>query len=852
MRPCFRGGPASPPVITRETTTLPSFLKRFRFRPCRCLGTAALGLALLATSPAWAQDAAALRTAGVAAARAGDLTEGRRLLEAALAAAPGDRAALADLVVVLSWAGRDREALARFDTLPAPPPHAMAAAAVSARRSRQAARAVALYRQAIAAGDTGTETRLGLALAEAARGDRAAARAAIAEAEANDHGNPRIPQVAAEIARPTVTAPAGADLARIDALLNAGRAFDALQILDASLRIAPRDPGLRRREALALAAVGAPELALVRGAGLLTEPETRRIRGAANAFLVRWGTQVESPTPNDPAARHARTDAAIAALDAAIAAWLPLGPDAAGAVRVARVDRLVALRDRDRMDDVLAEAAVLSAAAPLPGYAREAVGDALLNRRRPEEAELEYRAALEADPGALNPSLGLFYALSEQRRWAEARAIVDRLDRDIPAYRAVRGPEPPSAEWDRIEAVTSDALWRMWGDDLAGAEAVAAPLAAAAPMNSSLRALRGDIWRMRGWTNRSIEEYETALTNAPDALDLRIGLAEALFDARRWSEARVAVATLATQYPENAAVRRLARRIVVHDMRTLEVVVTGGLNRTGSNPELDIAARLWSAPIAENYRVFGGVLMRRADTNAGDITAWRSTAGVEWRGPGAIVTGGVSLDQQGVDRGGAFLRAVVRLSDHWSLEADAELTAADTPLAALAAGIHADAAGTAIVWRASDLREAGASFRAMRFSDDNVRLIGFVRWQERVLNLPEWKLDLQPYAYATSNSEQGGPYYNPESDLETGATAALTWSAWKRYEQELRVRFIATAGGYWQQNYGWSPLVALRWENQHVLSDTFSFAYGAGWVSRDYDGRREDGVSVTGLLRWRF
>ncbi len=66
------------------------------------------------------------------------------------------------------------------------------------------------------------------------------------------------------------------------------------------------------------------------------------------------------------------------------------------------------------------------------------------------------------------------------------------------------------------------------------------------------------------------------------------------------------------------------------------------------------------------------------------------------------------------------------------------------------------------------------------------------------------------------------------------------------------MRFVATAGGYWQENFGWSPLVALRWENQHVLSDTFSLAYGAGWVSRDYDGRREDGLSVTGLLRWRF
>lgn len=805
-----------------------------------------LALALLSAPPAQAQDAVALRAAGVAAARAGDTAEGQRLLEAALATAPDDAGALADLVVVLSWAGQDRQALAHFTTLRDPPAYAIAAAAVAARRSGQAARAVVLYRHAIAAGETGTETRLGLALAEAAQGDAVAARTTLAEAEAADPGNPRIAQVAAEIARPP--APPSI-LPRIDALLDAGHPFDALALLEPALRAAPHDAALRRREALALAAVGAPELALVRGAGTLTPAEQRRIQGAANAFLVRWGGQVESATPNDPVARYARTDAAIAALDAAIAAWEPLGPEAAGAVRAARIDRLVALRDRGRMQEVITEAAVLD---PLPAYAREAVGDALLNRRRPEEAATEYRAALEADPGALNPSLGLFYALSEQRRWAEARAIADRLERDTPAFRAVRGPEPPVAEWDRIEAVSAGILWRMWGDDLAGAEAIAGPLAAAAPMNASLRALRGDIWRMRGWTDQAIEEYETALTNAPDALDLRVGLADALFDARRWREARASVETLVTQYPENTAVRRLARRLAIHDMRELEVVVNGGLNRSGSNPELDVGARIWSAPIAEDWRVFGGALMRTGDTNVGHITTWRGTAGLEWRGVDAVITGGVSVDAQGVDRAGGFLRGVFRLSDQWSIEADAEITALDTPLAALASGIYADAAGAGIVWRASDLREAGASFRVMRFSDDNIRLIGFVRWQERVLNLPDWKLDLQPYAYATQNSEQGTPYYNPESDLETGVTALLTWFAWKRYERELRVRFIATTSGYWQQNYGWSPLIALRWENQHVLSDTFSIVYGAGWVSRDYDGQREDGLTVTGLLRWRF
>lgn len=800
--------------------------------------------------PAFAADPAALRASGVAAARAGDLAEGRRLLEAALAAAPADPATLADLVVVLSWAGQDHEALRRFAALgeDRAPAYAIAAAAVSARRAGQAARAVALYRRAIAGGEAGTETRLGLALALAAAGNAAAARAALAEAEAADPGNPRIARVAADLARPP---PPPAILPQVDAALAARRPFDALLLLDPALRAAPRDAALRRRQALALAAAGAPELALARGGDTLTAEERRRIAGAANAFLVRWGAQVGSPTPRDPVARHARIDAAIAALDAAIATWSPL-PEAAGAVRNARLDRLVALRERGRMAEVLTEAAALSEAGELPAYAREPVGDALLHARRPAEAEVEYRAVLEADPGSLTASLGLFYALSEQRRWAEARAIADRLDRDTPAFLPLRGPEPPVENWERIEAVTAGALWRMWGDDLAGAEAIAVPLAATAPMNSSLRALRGDIWRLRGWTDQALEEYETALTNAPDALDLRLGRAEALLDARRWREARAAIATLAAEFPDNAAVRRLMRRLARHDMRELEATARGGLERGARDPEFDLGLRLYSAPIAEDWRLFAGTALRTGDTPSGRLTSWRALAGVEWRGQDAVVTAGATLDREGVDRGGAFLTLALRLSDQWRIEAAAEATAADTPLAALAAGIHADAARIGITWRQSDLREAAASVRIMRFSDDNTRLIGFARFQERVLNLPDWKLDLQPYAYATRNSRDGAPYFNPDSDLELGLTAALTWIAWKRYDPEFRIRLAATGGGYWQEGFGWSPVIALRWENQHALSDTLSFSYGAGWVRRDYDGRSEESASVLGALRWRF
>ena len=140
----------------------------------------------------------------------------------------------------------------------------------------------------------------------------------------------------------------------------------------------------------------------------------------------------------------------------------------------------------------------------------------------------------------------------------------------------------------------------------------------------------------------------------------------------------------------------------------------------------------------------------------------------------------------------------------------------------------------------------------LRFSDDNTRTIGFLRWTERVVTTPDWRLDLTPYAYATENSRPGGPYFAPERDLETGVTASVAWVAWRRWERDLVVAGSATIGGYWQEDFGWSPVLALRWENRHALSDALAITYGAGWARRDYDGSATDAFSATAALRWRL
>ena len=110
--------------------------------------------------------------------------------------------------------------------------------------------------------------------------------------------------------------------------------------------------------------------------------------------MVRWGAQVRSPT------RRAASTAPMppSRVSTQLLAALPPPPAEAGLRRRLRLDRLVALRDRVRMQEAAEEGEALSADGPLPAYAEEAYADALLYLRRPEAARDAYERVLAQIP----------------------------------------------------------------------------------------------------------------------------------------------------------------------------------------------------------------------------------------------------------------------------------------------------------------------------------------------------------------------------------------------------------------------------------------------------------------------
>lgn len=331
--------------------------------------------------------------------------------------------------------------------------------------------------------------------------------------------------------------------------LKDGRDWDALRAFGEVLRAEPDNAEARAGAAAILdrnrGNHGAAALAGV--------PDWRAADMAA--ARVRWGAEVR---PEAVARRFEGTDRAIADLVVLLAKLRAEPVPDAGLVRRVRLDRMVALRDRVRMAEVIAEAGAL---APLPAYADQAYADALLYERRPEAALAAYDRVLAEDPGNIQALYGRVFALVEQESLREAFAAADAVLKEQPRFRAPAGGPATNPNPEHAYAAQLAAEVRLWGNRPAEGTARLTPLAEGAPASSSFRRSMAGAYAARGWPRRAEAEAEVAASLDPDSLATGIALADAALVRRRLGEAEARVDGLMALAPENRAVQRLDQEL---------------------------------------------------------------------------------------------------------------------------------------------------------------------------------------------------------------------------------------------------------------------------------------------------
>ncbi|MFJ1299186.1 poly-beta-1,6 N-acetyl-D-glucosamine export porin PgaA [Pseudomonadota bacterium AL_CKDN230030165-1A_HGKHYDSX7] len=761
---------------------------------------------------------------------------------------PNDKRAIIDLIVIAGRAGRSAEVIEVYESLGVAIPLPAEALAVVARAYRDEKRwnqALGVYRKGAVPFPHDDTFVLGETMVLADAGQ---------VADAISLGQ-----------RLVAAAPRNPDrrLALSYGYARAQLPYAALEEADRAYQLTPGRNDVKRAYVFALQRAGLPGAALrVARAdpGLLTAAQLRRLEGDEAAELVRMAGL---PARNETE-RHIVADRAIARLDAQINEWTPLGPEAAGDVLRARIDRLHALYVRGHMREVVAEYEALQAqGVNVPRYVNNDVANAYLYLRQPDRAQALFQATATHPTAASDEATdrlvthtGLFYALSENERATEAVASIDAVQDNFDPWLYYKGQEMRMPNDLHLEASRAAAQARLLAGDTRGAQARFDDFVREAPYNSGLRAGRADVLLARERPREAERELKMAETLSPRSLAVEVGQGYTALSLQEWRQADLLAEDVITRYPEDLSARQLARAVALHHKSELQVTATRGLandSAVAGDGETAVETVLYSPPISDDWRVFAGLGYATGKFEEGKGRYRWARTGLQWRVRDVTVEGEVSANNYGFGtKPGLRLTGALDLDDSWQVGASLDWRSRATPLRALTNDVSSNSAAAFVRWRADERREWTFLASPARFSDGNNRYTLGVQGRERLYTAPTLTADLNLDVFASRNTLRDTPYFNPRADLTVLPSVQVTHMLSRRYESVWTQTAAVGAGLYSQRDYGTGGILTLSYGQRWQANDAFAIGATATAISRPYDGDRERELRLVLDMTFRF
>jgi biofilm PGA synthesis protein PgaA len=528
-----------------------------------------------------------------------------------------------------------------------------------------------------------------------------------------------------------------------------------------------------------------------------------------------------------------------------------------------RLDRIYALRNRERWAEVEKETAALRAdGVQIPSFVREAEADSLLALRRPCEARHAYEDVLHSDPKHREAHIGRFFALVEEEKFADAFHEIDQL-----AASEKPGTHQPKQRLTyenekSLEGKILAAQGRYFGAMPMEAWKMLLPLASHAPANAELRTVLGDFADSCGWPRRSAEEIEIAASLAPQEKDTQIALAESAIRRRSWAEARARLATLLEIYPTDANVLRVQRSLKEHDRFELQselhlhheygVPPAATTASTAPGDEILWTTRLYTPAIAEYWRGIAAWDYGVAKVPEGIGRRYREGGGAQLALPDLTLEALGWANQGDINRGGASASVTWEPTDNWRFDGGAEYFTGDTPLRAVLNDIYANMASFGVTYQWHEGQSLSLGVKGYEFTDGNRRVAVDLNFEKKIIEIPHFDLKLKPELYTSGDKLTDVPYYSPKRDLSGSLTVDAEQILWRRYERSFGHRLALTGGGYWEESFGTGWIGTLLYEQVYKYDPWVEFRYGVQWNRAIYDGVPTPSVEIIVHLNLRF
>jgi biofilm PGA synthesis protein PgaA len=810
------------------------------------------------TTPIYSdREISAMREAAVRRAEAGEVEQALEQLQALVAVAPDDRAAWGDYLTVLVRHGRADEAITLANGSPdrALPDYALfelftAALArgdlASARQfadreiaqSNDAAAVARAREQALASAEAAPAADAGLLQSEAPQpaSDEASSIADTVVPEAETSGDESVEIAVTVSPRPAPGRRHAPAAARRDAAPLA-QSVAVVEPTPPSMETAPPAGG-------AVAAAPLPETPVSKTAVSETSVSETSVSEPSLAEQARAAVRVAEQA--SPAERVERAREAVMLTRRYWQAQLESDEASDSERRNAALDHVRALTLAGELD----AAAVLFASldeASLPRFGLLYGADLYALRREPEQVERLLDRAEVLEPGASDIQVSRFYNQLDLERYANAEATLAQL------RASARTPA------DQRDAQLLSAMFAAYDNRLDDAQRQLEQLQRQYPTDVGIALRRAQIYRWRGWPQRALETYTNLLPIADDTAAVRAGMAVTATAANDFGTARELRQQLeraAPAHPDVVAIGRDERQRRLAEYRARVVVgdsaQSSGLQSVNGDGEIGFEQQLYSAPLADSYRLFASHRYDWADLPEGAGSANRLSAGGEYRSRWLDLSAELTHRAPGSHLG-ARLRGEWRLDDHWSFYSDLESDSSGVPLRALRQGVDGESVAVGARHRFSESRDLRLGIGRIDFSDGNIRDTASASYRHALHNSAHHQLSVTGQLYYSANSAGSDvPYFNPDSDLAAGATFEYVGVLSRRFERSWSHRIAIGIAHYEQQHYDAGGIWDVEYEQRWRLSPQFAVNGGLLYRSRIYDGAREGYGALFAGLEWRF
>ena len=780
-----------------------------------------------ATSPGHAE--------AIALARNGDTAEALNILGELRRLQPNNEQLLFDETVILAWADRDAEVAenAADIDLAMAPTYVVETVAKSLRDSRNFNSAAAWYQALLERDSQNTGAWAGLAMTYADAGLFDAARSTRLEATGSDEAEFSLTM----------------QLVEAYILEREGRLMDSLTAYQRALEADPANPEALRGKALLLRSMLMPREALTlarQHPGLLSDDEVLQLEADVAALQIRYGSQTSYPVTR----RFEGIDRALQQVDALLER-----PDIDAETRTRlRYDRIVALADRLMMAEAISEfeSAELDPSI-VPVYVLAAIGSAYLWERQPEVARQHLELALERQPNNEDIQFRLFFVYSDLREHDLAANLVDTMLANIEPVNYVPNSSVIKGSSPYLRALILRGLASAYSDRLSDSQQHFESLLVDLPHNTDARQELANVYRWRGWIDRSLAEYSQVLAVEPDLVSARVGKAYTMIDNRDYEQAEQEILDLQSQYGFESAVHLLAKHWQDHNRQEIRVESNFGESSgdTFGQDQYELNATWYSAPLAYRYRAFVTTHDAYAQFPEGSMHRRRMGAGAEYRHKRWLATAAVSADRDG---GGAGLRGAIsyRLNDFWDIGGRVETHSNSMPLRGERFGISSDLVALEARYARHESTALRGSLAYQDISDGNKVRSLYLSAEQRLVNHQDYKLTLLGELFAENRKLDDVAYYSPRHVFTWMLGVRNDWLMFRRYDFALSHSFTGYAGRYHQADFDAGTNWNLEYRFHVDFNTRWNGYFGLQRSSNVYDGTRENATFLLAGLGGRF